>query len=161
MKRILLLIPLLAVISLGQAAQNPPPRIIDTVILVPNGFTGPIFVNQRLVLPEIDARQKNTYRTTVVDRDGEAVQIGAYDKIPGCSYPITVVQRNGLPVKGSSSDPAIADDDIAFRQIGGYGPGNRSYRPGGFAAYFIGTKSQADAFHAQLDQLVDRSLRQH
>ncbi len=155
MKRTTILITLLAILSLGQAPQNAPPRTIDVVFVVPNGFKGPIFVDQgRLLLPEVTARQKNTYQTIIVDEGGEAVQIGAFDKVSGWSYPFTVVQRNGLPVKGSSTDTTIADDDIAFRSIGGFGPWNRAYRPSAFAAYFIGTKAQADAFHEQLQKLI-------
>jgi hypothetical protein len=156
MKRFPLLLTLLATLSLGQAAPHLPPKTIDIVFLVPNGYQGPIFLDQgRLVLPEVTARQKNTYQTIVVDDGGEAVQIGGYDKVPGWSYLYTVVQRNGLPIKAPGNDAPIADDDIAFRPIAGFGPGNRPYRPGGFAAYFIGTKTQADTFHTQLQKRID------
>jgi hypothetical protein len=81
------------------------------------------------------------------------VQIGEYDKVSGWSYPYTVVQRNGLSVKVPGE--AVGDDEIAFRVIGGFGGWNRAFRPGGFAAYFIGTQAQAEAFRVQLEKLIE------
>ena len=76
-----ILIGMLATFALG---QGQPAKTIDLVFLVSNGFKGPIFVEQgRVVLPEVTARQKNTYSTVVVDDAGEAVQIGVYDKVSG------------------------------------------------------------------------------
>jgi hypothetical protein len=154
MKRAALVILLVATVALA-LGQAQPPKIIDVVFLVPNGFRGPIFVDQRpVLLPEVNARQKNTYQTVVVDEAGEAVKIGEYDLMFGTTYPYSVVQRNGVAIKVPTEGVKLADNDVAFWVMGGHGPERRAYRPGGFGAYFIGTKAQADEFRTELRRLL-------
>ena len=152
MKRLIPGIILLALTVLG---DEPAHRTVDLVFLLPNAFKGPIFVDTgRVMLPEVTQRQKNTYAVVIVDDGGEAVQVGAVDKVAGWTYRYTVVQRNGLPVAIGDDESRIAEDKIAFRVIGGYGPWSRAYRPGGFSAYFVGTKAEAEEFRAEVEKLT-------
>jgi serine/threonine protein kinase len=138
----------------AQTAKEKHKRTVDLVYVVPNGYRGPVFVAQaREVLPDVAARQKNTLVVTTVDEKGEGVTVGGMEKVSGWEYRESVKQRDGVKIKTAEDRPA--DDEVAWHQIGGFGPWKRAYRPDGFAAYFIGTRAEADKFRIELERLVN------
>ncbi len=129
-------------------------KTVDVVYVVPDGYRGPVYVDQKpSALPEVEDRQKNTLIVTTVNEHGEGVQVGAIELVSGWTYVESVRQRDGLRIKTADDHPM--DDEVAWRQIGGFGPSKQAHRPIAFGAYYIGTKAQADKFRVELERLLN------